>query len=197
MGRCRSYLLPKQGCGIHIPNLSPFVHAREHHTFHDRSPVNTIKPSAHMDDPVPHQGDRVEPTEEPPGDVGVVVVGEEGGVPGAQLGAAPRTEVMLVVGMVVGRLEVDGAHVVRLEVLPQALLPRLALLKCKLYKVSSNLVLWFVPGKCFPALGCSWSPGWIRWSLSTIDSAQCRRNTSVACCMGNYNHRKYVIMQKH
>ena len=63
--------------------------------------------------------------------MGVVVVGEEGGVPRAQLGkAAPRTEkVMLLVGMVVGRLEVDGAHVVRLEVLPQALLPRLTLLK--------------------------------------------------------------------
>ena len=57
-------------------------------------------------------------------------------MPRAQLGqAASRTEkVMLLVGMVVGRLEVDGAHMVRLEVLPQALLPRLTLLKCELYK---------------------------------------------------------------
>ena len=106
-------------------------------------------------------------------------------MPRAQLGkAAPGTEkVMLLVGMgmVVGRLEVDGAHVVRLEVLPQSLLPRLTLLKCELYKkISSNLVLWFIPGKCFPALGCCGSPGWIRWSQSRTDSAQCRRNISVA-----------------
>ena len=61
----------------------------------------------------------------------VVVVGEECGVPLAQLEAAEsgtrwRVEVVLVL-VVVGRLEVDGAHVVLLKMLPQALLTRLAL----------------------------------------------------------------------
>ena len=84
---------------------------------------------------LPHQGDRVEPPKEPSCDVREVVVVEEGGVSPAQLEAeadysgmtGKRAEVVLVL-VVVGRLEVDGAHVVLLQVLPKALLARRTLL---------------------------------------------------------------------
>ena len=105
----------------------------------------------------------------------VVVVGEEGGVPLAQFKAASGTgRVKMVMLVVVGRLEVDGAHVVLLEMLPQALFSRLTLsvYEGRKESIKRREFQWplehfeestyYAPGNCFPLPGCYGNPDWIR-----------------------------------
>ena len=88
---------------------------------------------------LPHQRDRVEPPEEPSRDVGVVVVGEEGEVPLAQLIELTPVSGMAVLVMV-WRLEVHGAHVVLLDMLSQALFSGLPLLVKQQERLSIELI---------------------------------------------------------